>query len=474
MSEEFTTAASLRVEVEQSSLQSARSEIEELTADPITVETDMGSRPGSAMGGLQTDGGMMAGIADPMESQAADLGEIADAWDDNTPLNERRNTLLEELVEAERSGDQGGASMGGMLGGGLLIGGLVGALGISKLISFLDGFDWPDMPDPPSIDIPSEIPVDAPSDIPVGAPSSIPIDAPNPDWVPLDAPNPDWVPIGVPKPDWLPIGVDVPDPLDVDVPDPLGVDVPESIPVDAPSEIPVDVPELAIPQPDWWPSDSGTGTGTGTGSNIDTPADIGTGTGDSNDITDYDHTSETLDSPYEDSSATYSNEGQTTDADYDPSEQSTSSPVPDAVSQNKGLLVGGTLALTGLGIAAANPVPGPSDAVGASTIAKGAGIAGTAAIFSGSAAAEGDGGNATASQDVYQDNETQTGTSTSESTATGSSSGNSARNRSTQAKIDYSPTYKLPTKRLEKQMRKDRRELERRIDKLEKQITRGS
>lgn len=254
---DFSTKATLHVELDQNSLQDAREQIQdELAAQPIQVETQPVDRPGTTGGSGGSTGGAGGGtldmLSDSMEAQSTALDGITDFWDENIGLNERRNEILEEIEEGIERGNMSGGgrgllgTIGGIVGGGLTL----GVLGASTLINFLKDFSWPKINIP---DIPSEIPVEVPQTIPVDAPDSIPLDVPDippldvPEIPPLDVPEidpltikkPDWLPIELKKPDWIPLG----EPEDTDT----GTDTDTD--TDTTDTPPTDIPDIPpVPQ----------------------------------------------------------------------------------------------------------------------------------------------------------------------------------------------------------------------------------
>lgn len=151
---DFSTTASLRVELDDGSLRSARQAVEdELSGDPVTVTADVSGRPGSARGGV-TGGG--TGPAGGLSEQTTSLNEITSFWEENIPLNETRNDLLRELLEAqERTARESGgsrlrtigSSLLGIAGGGMALSGMASmAVGASDLIN-IDSKITPDADD---------------------------------------------------------------------------------------------------------------------------------------------------------------------------------------------------------------------------------------------------------------------------------------------------------------------------------------
>ncbi len=175
---EFDTTAQFEAVIDPSSLSSARDDIESELGD---VEVQVAA---------QVDGG----------SGGAGSRSMVDEFETEHKLSERRNELLEDLLDAQEQdtynraarlgGGAGGAALAGMLG--------VGAMGLSALSQF----EWPELPPLKPTDI-SPVPVDAPSSIPIDAPDSIPVDAP--EAIPVDVPEFD--PLELEKPDWIPIPI---------------------------------------------------------------------------------------------------------------------------------------------------------------------------------------------------------------------------------------------------------------------------
>lgn len=260
---EFSTTASLYVELEQSSLRGSRKKLEnELTADPIQVEVEPVKSPGSAMDGLNNSGqrgggrggGGVGGLTETMEDQATVLDDITDSWEENIELNERRNELLEDLQDEIQQGNFDRArrlgSAGGALGG-LAIG--ITLLGVSKLTSTLSNFSWPQLPEAPDIDAPEIPPLDVPDSVPVEVPDTPSLDIPN--IPPLDIPD-------LPEFTWP------------DLPEFSWPSLPTFTWPNLPDWTWPDLPEFSwpqIPQPDWLPlvgDPDGTDGGSGSGSSL--------------------------------------------------------------------------------------------------------------------------------------------------------------------------------------------------------------
>jgi hypothetical protein len=254
---DFSTKATLYVELDDSSLGDARQQIEdELSAEPIKIETEPVDRPGGAGGssvgrGPNGGGGTLGMLSDPLETQSRALEGITDYWDENIDLNEERNDLLREMQEdIERGNMSGGRSILGTIGAAIGGGLTLGILGASALIKFLKNFSWPKINIP---DLPSNIPVNAPKNIPLDAPDSVPLDVPDippleiPEIPPLEVPEidpltikkPDWLPLTLKKPDWLPGGSSEDTGTDTDT----GTDSPPT------DNTPDDVPDIPpVPQ----------------------------------------------------------------------------------------------------------------------------------------------------------------------------------------------------------------------------------
>lgn len=155
-------------------------------------------------------------------------GAIVDEFETEHQLSEERNRLLEELVdETEQNSYNRAARMGGGAAGLAMAGVLgVGAMGLSALSEF----EWPAMPKLEAPDI---------SPIEVLTPSSIPLT------------EPDWLPPTVPKPDWLPITVESPG-GDKDTPDDTPTNTPNlfDIPWGPTDDGPTDTPSTPRTIPD--------------------------------------------------------------------------------------------------------------------------------------------------------------------------------------------------------------------------------
>jgi hypothetical protein len=150
---EFTTAATLEVEIDDNSLRSARNRIERDLND-VRANGGAGSRGGgrgrrSPMSG----GGGMASLRDTARDQL-DTQQVL------VELAEERNELLEDLGRGN-SGDGGGRLPRGFGGGGGGLGGILGGvLGIGLLGLGALTLNLPDASDVPDLNLPS------PSDIP--------------------------------------------------------------------------------------------------------------------------------------------------------------------------------------------------------------------------------------------------------------------------------------------------------------------
>lgn len=411
---DFSTSAELNVTVTQSSLKRARSDIESAIADtPVTVEADVGNRPGSAMGSINDSGGLGT---DALEKQSSELGDISSSWEDNLQLNERRNELLEDLVDMAEAGQLGGDGgrgrpLGGigslLLGGGATLGTLGGVLG-GQLMDFLKGFSLPEI-NIPDINVPDIPPLKVP-DIPSLDVPTIPnLGVPN-------IPN-----LGVPE---IP-NLGVPD----NIPD-LGV--PDNIPNLGVPDIPnvgVDVP-FPVPIPIASPGGSGGGSGTGSSSpgaldKIIAAASI-------------------------------------------PAAQTANAAEGAAnwAGKNKGTAIGVGSLVAGVGLAAADgPLPF-GDAAGATVAGAGGGTAILSSLL--------DGGSGTASATTADES-----SNTTSSTASTSSSSNRRPNRARESsrqksEINYSPTINADFSDLERKIDRDIRELERRVSDIESTLDRVS
>lgn len=415
---DFSTSAELNVTVADSSLKQARSDVESAIADtPVTVEADVGNRPGSAMGSISDSGGLGT---DALEKQSSTLGDISSSWEENLQLNERRNELLEDLVDMAEAGQLGGDSgrgrpLGGMgsllLGGGAALGALGGVLG-GQLMNFLKGFNLPkvNIPDIPDINVPDIPPLKAP-DIPSLDVPDIPnLGVPNiPELGVPDIPN-----LGVPDIPDLGIPDNIPDLGVPDIPD-LGVpDIPD-VGVDVPFPVPIPVAS---------PGSSGGSSGTGSSS----PGVL----------------------------------DKTIAAASVPAAQTVNAAEGAAnwAGENQGTAIGlGSLAL-GAGLAA-SPVPGGRPA-GAAVAGAGGGTAILSSLL--------DGGAGTASATTADES-----SNTTSSTASTSSSSNRRPNRARETsrqkpEINYSPTINADFSGLERKIDQDLRELERRVSDIEKQL----
>jgi len=274
----FDSLVELEVGIEQGSLRDARKSIEDGLAD---VEATV-SPTGPAYGGGSGSGGgsnvasrERAMSRQLLSSQNNKLDTVTDSWGQNLELNERRNFLLEELLESTGTGDGGGLDgptprgssslLGGVAGGGASLLGMgalaIGGLGLGKLTDIKP-------PDIPPLEVPDIPPLKAPDapelkvpDIPkLGVPEIPKLEAPNipplkaPDIPPLSVPD-------IPKldvPDIPALGL--PEIPDLGVPDPPTLKVP-------------DVPPIPVAKPDWVPlplkNPNGSGSGNGSPSVTD-------------------------------------------------------------------------------------------------------------------------------------------------------------------------------------------------------------
>lgn len=124
---DFSTSALLELQVSQSSLKSARQTIE---SELGGAEVDVAATAASG-GGASGSGGLAAAGLDTANTH---LSAARDHLSENITLNEERNTLLREILDAQEMAAQSSGSNGGrlpsrLLGGGLgILGGLTVAL----------------------------------------------------------------------------------------------------------------------------------------------------------------------------------------------------------------------------------------------------------------------------------------------------------------------------------------------------------
>ena len=132
---DFSVAATLEAQVSQSSLRSARQEIEdELGGIEVDISASVADQIASGSGAAATDGGQPL-ASSQLETATTYLDTATDELSENLGLNEERNTILRELLDAQELAAQesGGnnrlrlGSVGGLLSGGLGIAALVGA-----------------------------------------------------------------------------------------------------------------------------------------------------------------------------------------------------------------------------------------------------------------------------------------------------------------------------------------------------------
>lgn len=223
---DFDTTAELQVTVNRQSLRAARDTIESDLGD-VTVDVNAGGG-GGASAQLQQSARQRSKEAALsrrlLDEQLSALNDQGDAVGEGLRLDEIRNDLLRELLEATEVGgstaDSGGGSLrfrsndGGGGGGGLGgVGALLGLLGLGAAGAVGGAVGGS----------PSGGEGDAPQ--PTPTPGAAPAPAPQPRPVPVDAPSS--IPVAEPAP------------VPVDSPTSIPVDSPSSIPVDAPSSIPV-------------------------------------------------------------------------------------------------------------------------------------------------------------------------------------------------------------------------------------------
>jgi carbonic anhydrase/acetyltransferase-like protein (isoleucine patch superfamily) len=133
---EFSVSSLLEVEVSQSSLRAARSEIEDglgdIEVDVSASASEQLSRGGS--GGQRLAGKERAMTRSLLDTQTERITTVSENVEANLELNETRNDLLRDLVDAQertaRKGSRGplssmGSAVLGLAGGGLAIAGLL-------------------------------------------------------------------------------------------------------------------------------------------------------------------------------------------------------------------------------------------------------------------------------------------------------------------------------------------------------------
>lgn len=277
MTTEFSTKATLDLQVDQGGLRSARKEIEEkLTGDPIQVEVEVeqpnSGRVASSSKALSSNtsasgGGGNGGSSKLLDRQNSLLSGIDSHWDENLELNDIRNELLRELLEeTEKDNTTARGRMGrGLMGGGGMLGIAIGGAVLSKLPDLdLPKLKLPDIPplkipDIPPLKAPDIDPLEVPDIDPLKVPDIDPLEVPEidplevPDIDPLEVPEidplevpeipgvpePDWAPIEVRKPDWIPI----PPPEMPEMPDAPG----NPSPTPSPTPPPVAAPDGNMP-----------------------------------------------------------------------------------------------------------------------------------------------------------------------------------------------------------------------------------
>jgi len=259
----FDSGVELDVTVSSSSLRSARKTIEDGLGDvEATVSPNGPAYSGGGSGGSEVASREAAMSRQLLSSQNNKLDSVTDSWGENLELNERRNFLLEELLEATGSGEGGGLDgptprgngglLGGLAGGAALLGLgalTIGGLGLGKLSDI-------EVPDIPPLEVPDIPPLKVPDVPQLGVPDIPDLGVPDipklgvPDVPPLGVPD---IPqLGVPNiPD-----LGVPEIPDLGVPDipQLGVpDIPDLGVPDLPKlEVP-DIPPVPVAKPDWVP-----------------------------------------------------------------------------------------------------------------------------------------------------------------------------------------------------------------------------
>jgi hypothetical protein len=220
---EFQTQVNLAVKPDPASLRAARQEIEDELGD-VTVDVQA------------TGGGQQSQLAGRDASkQTALLDQLVEDTDRNLDLNQTRNDLLRELIQAQET-DTFTRAVGGGAGGAVGLGagaGAVGLAGVGALGLLLQTI--PDIPDNIDVpEIPNKIPIPAVDDIPeeIGI-EDLPLPLPVEDIPSIEiAPPPFPIPIPVaepgegPKPDGQPQPETDPAPSPSPSPAPDGVDVP--------------------------------------------------------------------------------------------------------------------------------------------------------------------------------------------------------------------------------------------------------
>ncbi|WP_435346030.1 hypothetical protein [Haloarchaeobius sp. HRN-SO-5] len=204
---EFSTSTLLEVSVSQRSLADARQEIEDSIG---SVDVDVSTSGQAARGARRSAnvrGREQAMSRQLLSGQQQELTSIDSRLDENVELNERRNDLLEMLVDATEEGTRARARFGGAGGavgsslavGGVLIG-LGSQIGATLGGAFLDTIDdwtWPEIPMPdwwPS----------GGSDSPSGG--GIVDRTPTPNTPPVNVRHPDYFPTGGTAPTGAPTG----------------------------------------------------------------------------------------------------------------------------------------------------------------------------------------------------------------------------------------------------------------------------
>mgnify|MGYP006268649033 CR=1 FL=1 len=273
MTDDLAIGSTLRVELDESSIRESRKTLEsELTADPIPVEVEPPRKPGSAAASFNSDAGgggrsgdirgremamqrqHLAESNDIAAEQSTTLLKISDDFDENLDLNTRRNELLEDIKDASEATEQNIRSRGlrGLGAAGLGI--TIGLAGVSGLVSTLQNFTWPDLPEFPELE-PPPLPIEEPPRIPFDGPDVLPFDGP--DVLPFDGPEslpfagPESLPFGGPDvlpfggPDELPFGG--PEELGYSGPLEIGLAIPEVLPDSLPQPGPLQTPDFDVP-----------------------------------------------------------------------------------------------------------------------------------------------------------------------------------------------------------------------------------
>jgi len=202
--DDFSTGATLELEVSQRSLSAARDTIESELGD---LEVDVNAVVSGNRSSMQPrdpgSGQFMAieGVEQRVVNTNDTLDSVVQIETERWELDKIRNDYLEQLVESSGGGGSdifkprsgGGGGLGGFLGGamGTIIG--IGAIkAMSSLSNSMDNFDIPEIPPLKVPDIPG---------VPYLGPDPVPVEEPSP----LPTPEPDWLPINIPEPSWLPI-----------------------------------------------------------------------------------------------------------------------------------------------------------------------------------------------------------------------------------------------------------------------------